>query len=107
MLFFTSNFDQLTFLSPLRYEGVTYYFRKPKAIPIENKNKIRIIYTLRGEISNLLKVVLFHSNQFYYTVDGAFPVFIPESKRILQVLSNEVSFVFEFQWEHAKKSQNV
>ena len=40
-------------------------------------------------------------------MDGAFPVFILSSKRILQGLSNEVSFVFEFQWEHAKKSQNV
>ena len=40
-------------------------------------------------------------------MDGAFPVFIPDSKRILQGLSNEVSFVFEFQWEHAEKSQHV
>ena len=52
-------------------------------------------------------MVLFHSNQFFNTVDGAFPVFIPDSKWILQGLSIEISFVFEFQWEHAEKSQNV
>ena len=32
----------------------------------------------------LLKVVLFHSNQFCYTVDGNFPVFIPDSKRFFE-----------------------
>ena len=52
-------------------------------------------------------MVHFQSNQVCYTVDGAFSVFIPDSKRILQGLSNEVSFVFEFQWKHAEKSQNV
>ena len=34
------RFDQLPFLSPLRYKGVTYLFKKPKAVPIENKLEI-------------------------------------------------------------------
>ena len=35
--------------------------------------------------------MLFHSNQFRHTVDGVFPVFVPDSKRVLQGLSYEVS----------------
>ena len=69
--------------------------------------KIGIVLSTVRKNWFLLKVVLFHSNQFCYTVDGAFPVFIPDSKQILQGRSNEVSFVFEFQWKHAGKSQNV
>ena len=34
------NFDQLPFLSPLRYKKVTHLFRKPKAIAIECQPKI-------------------------------------------------------------------
>ena len=33
----TSNFDQLPYLGPLSKKGVTYLFRKPKAIQIESK----------------------------------------------------------------------
>ena len=69
--------------------------------------KIGIVLSTVHKNWFLLKVVLFHSNQFCYTVDGAFPVFIPDSKRILKGLSNELSFVFEFQWQHAVKSYNV
>ena len=34
------NFDQLPFLSPLRYKKVTHLFRKPKAIAIECQPEI-------------------------------------------------------------------
>ena len=40
------TFDQLPFLSPLIYKGVTYLFRKPKAIPIESKLEIGRILIL-------------------------------------------------------------
>ena len=33
--------------------------------------------------SKKLKMVLSHSNQFWHTVDGAFPIFIPDSKRVI------------------------
>ena len=46
VFFCSSKFDQLPFLSPLRYKGVTYLFRKPKAIPIESKLEIGWILTL-------------------------------------------------------------
>ena len=39
-------FDQLPFLTPLRYKGVAYLFTKPKAIPIEIKLEIGWILTL-------------------------------------------------------------
>ena len=83
-----------------------YIFRKPKAIPIESTNKIRSIYTLRERIANLLKVVLFHSNQFCHIVDGAFPTFIPDYKRILQGLSIEVSFDSELSLKGGQTTQN-
>ena len=35
-----SNFDELSFLSPLSKEGVTYLFRKPNAMQIESKPEI-------------------------------------------------------------------
>ena len=69
--------------------------------------KIGIVLSTVRKNWFLLKVVLFHSNQFCYTVDGNFPVFIPDSKQFLWGLSNEVSFVFEFQWEGSQKYQNV
>ena len=40
------NFDQLPFLSPLRYKKVTHLFRKPKAIAIECQPEIGWILTL-------------------------------------------------------------
>ena len=54
-----------------------------------------------------LKVILFHSNQFCHTVDGAFPIFIPDSKRVLYGLSNEVSFVSELSLKGAQTTQNI
>ena len=35
-----------------------------------------------------------HDNHFRHTVDGVFPIFILDSKRVLQGLSNEVLFIF-------------
>ena len=54
-----------------------------------------------------LKVALFHSNQFCHTVDGAFPVYTPDSKSLFYRLSNEVSFVSELSVKGAQTIQNT
>ena len=40
------NFDELSFLSPLSKEGVTYLFRKPNAMRMESKPETGLILTL-------------------------------------------------------------
>ena len=52
-------------------------------------------------------MVLFHLNQFCHTVDGAFPIFIHDSKWVLQGLLSEISFIFEIQWKGSQIHQNV
>ena len=62
---------------------------------------------MRGSTQILAKVVLFHLRGLGHPQGNAKPNFFPYSKILLLGLSNEVSFVFEFQWKHAEKSQNV
>ena len=40
-------------------------------------------------------------------MDGAFPISILDSKWVFQGLSNELSFIFEFQWKGSQNNQNV
>ena len=40
------NFDELSFLSSLSKEGVTYLLRKPNAMPMESKPETGQILTL-------------------------------------------------------------
>ena len=54
-----------------------------------------------------LKVVFFGFQGRGRSYKGATPNVATDSKSLILELSNEVSFVFEFQWEHAEKSQNV
>ena len=49
------KFDQLPFLSPLRYKGVTYLSRKPEAIPLESKLEIWCILTLMYPYLHVIK----------------------------------------------------
>ena len=85
----------LPFLSPLRYKGVTYLFRKPKAIlkKRSNQNWKSFIHSVSKLVR--MKEELFHSNQFWHTVDEAFPILIAAFNQNCFELSKEVcnSFV--------------
>ena len=63
-------------LSPLSYKGLRYLFRKPKAILKKRSNQ-----NWKSFIQSVSKLVrmkepLFHSNQFWHTVNKVFPILI-------------------------------
>ena len=60
---------------------------------IEKSFETGRISIMRGSRRVLVKVVLFHLRGHGHPQDDAMPNFIPDSKRPLKVLSNEVSFV--------------
>ena len=59
--FYTSNFDQLPFLSPFSYKDVVYLFRKPKAILIESSNQ-----NWKNLIHSVQKLALSKSGTFSF-----------------------------------------
>ena len=62
-------------------------------MPFESHTETERISVMKGSRRVLVKVVLFQLRGRGHSQDDAKPNFIPDSKRPLKGLSNEVSFV--------------
>ena len=67
---------------------------------IESSIETGKIFVMGGSRRGLVKVVLFRLDGRGHPQDDAMPSFFPDSKRSIQGVSNEKSFVSEFQWGH-------
>ena len=73
-------------------------------MPFESNNETGRISIMKGSRQVLVKVVLFWLRGRGHPQDDATPNFFADSKRPIQGLSNEVSFVSKFIWDGGQNS---